>query len=234
MQAGQKHFINPVLKAPNVVEVDIDLAVLHEMQALLAEVLSSPSKLLDGCILDSTVPLWVMRPKWGSDIRWISQHTVEGYRLFKLAFDRLGVADHVARYIDLDKAIVLYSGFFVVRQECNELDFHRDWVKANNNAFTFLTPLTENAGELGLAYRNVFGEVCEYAYTMGKGIIFGDHFLHSTNVGKASSPIGLLCFTFGTDKMEHWEPISTTAAQQGSMYRQPDGQFIWMDASSNN
>jgi len=35
----------------------------------------------------------------------------------------------------------------------------------------------------------------------------------------------LLCFTFGTDKMEHWEKIRATAGYRSRMVRRPDGAF---------
>jgi len=35
----------------------------------------------------------------------------------------------------------------------------------------------------------------------------------------------LLCFNFGTDKMEHWPSIERTAARQGLLICRPDGAF---------
>jgi len=39
----------------------------------------------------------------------------------------------------------------------------------------------------------------------------------------------LLSFTFGTDKMDHWERIARTGAYQGNLVRRPDGSFICHD-----
>jgi hypothetical protein len=35
----------------------------------------------------------------------------------------------------------------------------------------------------------------------------------------------LLSFTFGSDRMAHWEKISRTAGYQSALYRLPDGRF---------
>ena len=65
----------------------------------------------------------------------------------------------------------------------------------------------------------------QYEYQIGKCIAFSSNFLHSTDVGKSSSPSFLLSMTFGTDRMEHWNAISKTAATQGLIYRLPNGCF---------
>jgi hypothetical protein len=39
-------------------------------------------------------------------------------------------------HIDFNNRIIMYSGFFVVRSECQTPNFHHDWVAdCNNNGF---------------------------------------------------------------------------------------------------
>ena len=64
---------------------------------------------------------------------------------------------------------------------------------------------------------------------MGEAIIFGDNFSHSTKPGRSTKPVILLSFTFGTDKMEHWEKIFRTAGYQSKLVCRPDGEFQWLD-----
>ena len=66
----------------------------------------------------------------------------------------------------------------------------------------------------------------KYEYEVGKCIAFSSNFLHSTAVGTSSSPSVLLSMTFGTDRMVYWDAISKTAANQGQMYRLPNGCFV--------
>jgi hypothetical protein len=46
------------------------------------------------------------------------------------------------------------------------------------------------------------------------------------DMGGNPEPVVLLCFEFGSDKMEHWPKIYPNIAKQATHLRQPDGQFI--------
>lgn len=208
-----KHFIHPELLAPNVLTFDVEEAIVREFEPLATGPLDKRE-------------FATLRPPWKSDIRWISAVTPEAFDTFQSAFDRLAIAERVAPFLDLEQAVRLYSGFIVIRSNCQEPNFHLDWIKTNNEAFTLMTPITANAAGFGLLYRQLQGDVAEYDYKTGEAIVFGDHFVHSTKPGESEQPVALLCFCFGTDKMEHWDKIRATAGYQSRMVRQPDGQFV--------
>jgi hypothetical protein len=225
VERSTKHFINRDLLAPNVLEVDID----PELPAALAPVIRQlqNSDVGEGLVdIGEGIQLHAQRPQWQSDILWVSQRDRAGYDYFEVIFNALGIAQAVSDRIAHDSRIVMYSGFFVTRRACSEADLHCDWLGGNNDAFTLIAPLTENCGELGLAYRTLRNEVAHYDYRLGKGLIFGDHFLHSTAPGEASGTTVLLSITFGTDRMDNWANIARSAAKQGIFHCQPDGQFI--------
>ena len=121
--------------------------------------------------------------------------------MFQSAFDRLGIAAHVRKYLALGQEPRLYAGFLLLRSNCSNTNFHVDWTDTDNQAFTFITPLDDNARNFGLIYRKVTGKEGEYAYRIG------ENFWHSTKLGNAGEPVRLLCFQFGTDKMEKWDKI---------------------------
>ena len=149
-----------------------------------------------------------MRPPWESDIQWISASSPEAFERFENAFMKLGVAAHVAPYLDLDREVRLYAGFLVTRRSCSKPNFHLDWERTNNEAFTLITPVSAySTGFSTLLHPKLNGEIGEYYYIPGEAIIFGDHFSHSTKPGETDEPVALLSFTFGTDKMVHWDKI---------------------------
>lgn len=225
MSESHKHFINSDFIAPNVLEIEVDISVLAEMAPVIAGL--KQLGLVTGPVdIGNGVKLFSTHPTWKSDILWISQADRAGYDYFEDIFRRLRIAEKVAPKIAHDREIVMYSGFFVTRSFCNEPDFHHDWIDADNDAFTFLAPISDNCGELGLIFKNLREQQGHYTYGLGKGLVFGDYFLHSTAPGRASGSTVFLSFTFGTDRMDNWPKIAKTAAAQGMFYRQPDGQFI--------
>jgi hypothetical protein len=226
MKLADKHFINPKLLARNVLEVDVPADLLDSLGAITEEVRAVTAA--GGLItLGKGLEFFVMQlANWNSDLRWISQADERSFEFFEDLFRRTGAAGHVERYVDLAKAITLYSGFFVTRRTCTKPYFHVDWNDGHNDAFNFITPLTENCGELGLLYRDMLGQERKYTYRLGKALIIGDKFLHSVEPGEAAEPVVLLSFTFGTDKMDRWPLLSKTAAHQGVTHRRPDGVFV--------
>jgi len=206
-----KHFLNREMLAPNVATFGVDSQIVERF--------GDPESLPGNYSTISPV-------KWHSDIQWISAADEETFEIFQSAFDSLGIAAHAAPYLDLHEKVRLYAGFLVVRSRSSEADFHVDWVDTNNEAFTLLTPLTDNAVGFGLLYKRLDGTVGEYDYKLGEALILGDNFVHSTKPGTSDAPVVLLSFTFGTDKMVHWDRIFRTAGHQSRLVRQPDGKLI--------
>jgi hypothetical protein len=207
-----KKFVNEQMAAPNVIRVPIDLAELKDLKRL-------------GESSSARRRLYSMAPQWESDIRWFSARTRHDFLRFRSIFERLGIGAHVEQYLDLDRGVRLYNSFLVARSRCDRTNFHVDWNDANNEGFTSMTPLTDNCDGFGMLYKKVDGTVGEYEYKKGEALIFGDDFVHSTKPGTSDEPVVLLCFNFGTDKMEHWDRIERTAARQGLLICRPDGQF---------
>jgi hypothetical protein len=205
-----KHFFNPELQAPNVLKVPVDVEIVRELLPWWE---------------GSRRGLHTRSPEWQSDVKWVSAGTKRDFDRFRIIFDRLRIASHVEPYLDLDRDVRLYSGFFVSRSRCTEPNFHLDWRDTNNEAFTLLTPLTENSAGFGLLYKKDDGTIGEYEYKLGEALIIGDSFIHSTKPGASAEPVVLLSFTFGSDRMEHWPSIARTAARQGILVCRPDGIF---------
>ena len=212
-----KHFLNPDLLAPNVMTAAVDPAIVREFLPLCEGAADDPS-------------LFTMHPGWKSDIQWISANSIERFEMFESAFRRLGIAALVEPYLDLDKEVRLYAGFIIERSRCWDRNFHVDWMKTGNEAFTLLTPISDNASEMGILFEKLSRQIGSYAYKVGEAIVFGDNFLHSTQPGETAEPNYLLCFQFGTDRMEHWDKIVRTAGTQSQLIRQPDGAFKFHSA----
>jgi hypothetical protein len=207
-----KHFVNQELNAPNVLKIKIDVEIVNELRVLF----NTPLSDVDYC---------VSKPQWNSDIMWISPNSIVTFRIFYSIFKRIEVSRHVETYLDLDKKVRMYAGFLVVRSVCHQADFHFDWIDTDNEAFTLITPLSADPSGFGLLYQTLDGQTAEYDYKAGEALIFGDKFLHSTKPGHSADPVVLLSFTFGSDKMEHWDKIARTAGYQGNLLRLPNGHF---------
>jgi hypothetical protein len=211
--------------------MNFDMGALNVMTVPVDEkIVSSFSPLADRVGNDGGFA--VLRPRWNSDIQWISANTPESFALFQSAFDQLGVAAHVAPYLDLDVAPRLYAGFVLVRSSCTDTNFHVDWIDTGNEAFTLITPMDERIRGFGLLYEKVTGSIGEYDYSPGEAVIFGEKFLHSTKPGQSDEPVAMLCFQFGTDKMTNWDNILETAGYQSLLIQQPDGYFAFRDGDS--
>lgn len=208
-----KHFLNREMLAANVKTFPVDPTIVAEF--------ADPARLAGRLI--SVAP---KRDKWHSDIEWISPDDADGFAVFESAFQRLRIPEQAAPYLDLDREVRLYFGFLVVRSRCTEPYFHHDWRGLNNEAFTFMTPVSANASGFGLLYKKLTGETADYEYRAGEAIMFGDNFEHSTKPGAADEPVVLLSFEFGSDKMEHWPAIYDRLRKQAALLRQPDGSFV--------
>ena len=208
-----KHFLNSEMLAVNAKPIPVDPAIVAEF----ADASRLPGRLIS---------VVAGADKWNSDIEWISADDEEAFKAFECAFHRLNIPEMAAPYIDVDKEVRLFAGFLVVRSRCTQPYFHTDWRNLNNEAFTVLTPVTDNAENFGLLYRKPTGEIGEYRYKIGEAIMFGDNFAHSTKPGESEEPVVLLCFQFGTDKMQYWPAINEQLNTQATQLRLPDGRLV--------
>ena len=167
-----------------------------------------------------------IRPKWNSDLVWLSAANAQQFDLFEQAFEALGVADHVRDRLDLAERPHLYSGFLLRRSRCELPDFHTDWRQCDGQAFTFITAVSDARDGFGLLYRDADGRIASYDYRPDQGIMFGDDFSHSTRPGVSEQPVTLLCFEFGSDKMRYWKQIYSCIAGQSVLVKRPDGKLM--------
>jgi hypothetical protein len=216
-ESDVKHFINKELLAPNVLTIPVDFDIVREFTEL--------------ALSDDPGPNYFTLVPWPeiSDIRWISAATPIAFDRFQDAFRRMGVADHVRDYLDLEDDVRFYTGFLHTRRECKEANLHVDWTRTNNEAFTLITPIYGPQSEQKLIYQTMTGELVEYDYKPGEAIVFGDHFTHSSPAGTLKSPLSLLVFNFGTDRMVHWEKLLRTQGRQCPLVQRPDGKFIHVE-----
>lgn len=211
-----KHFFDPALCAFNAKTVPVDEA----------EVV----KFLDLAQNPQRPGFSSVRPNWASDVRWVSASHPETFQLFEQAFERLKIAEKMGEYVRVDRGVRLFCGYLVLRSFCEKPYFHCDWRKLNNQAFTLLTPVTENGSDFGLLYHDAAGKVREYAYKRGEAIVIGDWFSHSTKPGQSSEPVALLCFEFGSDLLEDWDGVFALMRKRAGLLRRPDGQFVYTGA----
>jgi len=217
LKKSSNKFFNEELNAHNVVEFSFDEKILNGIK----KIASSPLRRDD---------FYCARPKWSSNVKWESANSFKSFKIFNDAFRNLIINNGmqlVREHIAYKERIIMYSGFLVIRSECTAPNFHVDWdTECGSNAFTLITPLIQPKDRVNLLYKDNEGLERKYEYEFGKCIAFSSNFLHSTEVGTSSSPSVLLSMTFGTDRMECWDAISKTAAEQGLMCRLPNGQFV--------
>ena len=222
-------FINTKLNARNVLEIPIHSATINELidyymtyiePNLRDEKYVGPIQGLEGH------EFFCVSPSWKSDIQWISVNNLASYNHFFQYFEAMGLNDIFKQIIDIDSKIVVYSIFFVVRSKISNHNWHIDFENGTNvNAFTLLTPL-QNKSQVHLAYKNIDGNTNKYEYKKNIGIVFGENFLHSTDVAFNDNKEVVFCFSFGTDKLSDWEYIKETAATQGEHYMHPIHGFV--------
>lgn len=229
---------NPTLNAPNVWQIPVPPHALQRAQTIFNEALLP--HLRDGLIesldrqLVPCAPLhgsehgnfFVMRAGSStnaeltdsSDLAWVSVDDESTFETFRSIFDEMGVAKTMEPYIDFDNQVRLYSSFFVVRSRCSTPNIHSDWpIKVGTNAFTLLTPIDNYLTEdFHLLYEDweQSRTLKQYRYKAGEALVFCSKFMHSTEPGQAidgaRTPHAFLCFTFGSDRQEHWPAIAPT------------------------
>ena len=147
-----------------------------------------------------------------SDLAWISVDDMQTWQDFREIFEESDVSKVVASKVSpLHERVQLYSSFYVVRSRCSDANWHADWPPGvGTSAWTLLAPIEEyQTGDFQLLYRNSAGKVEQYRYREGEAILFGSHFMHSTEPGcsvdGAEAPHVFLCFTFGSDDLDFYE-----------------------------
>tara|TARA_B100000945_G_C20342732_1_gene578222 strand:+ start:280 stop:1005 length:726 start_codon:yes stop_codon:yes gene_type:complete len=213
-----KFFFNKNLNANNVIEVDLNLEILKELEIIKSSYVWGTNQ-----DILSTEKYSSVKPNWGGDMEWISANNIDTYNIFLKAFEKLGLNNFLNDIIDYKNQCRLYAGFFVKRSSSKK-NFHRDWGgNLKNNAFTLLAPIYQEEDALHLLYKDISGEECKYKYEIGKGIIFGSDFIHSTESGQSSSASILLCFQFGTDLSEYNQDVVDAMGTQTPFMMLPDG-----------
>lgn len=135
----------------------------------------------------------VERPGWKSDIAWVAANDALTFRsCFQMLFDRL----EVPRLFGFLGEMVLFSGFFVSRKSTAKSHFHTDFSDTGNRAFTLMTPLFDMSSlpDCQLLCKLSEQVLKQYRYQLGRGIVFGDQFVHATETGAAPRTLAFLCF----------------------------------------
>ena len=216
-------FSNKIFNANNVIELDINIEHLKELEIVKRSFAWNTNKDIFPAENFTSV-----KPSWGGDMEWISSNNINTYNLFLQAFRSLGL-DELFRgknIIEFQNQLRLYAGFFLKRSSSKK-NFHNDWnTSLKNNAFTLLTPIYQEKDALHLLYKDLSGKERKYKYAMGKGILFGSNFTHSTEDGTSTSPSILLCFQFGTDLAKYNQGIHDAMGTQTPFMILPDGRCI--------
>ena len=226
--------VHPVLNAPNVLTVKLppcgtamrrakehfDRAILPHLEAGLITALDEQPLPCRSLRHDTHGNFFVMKggsstdptKAKSSDLAWISVDDLDTWRTFRDIFEQTGVAEAVARLVSpLHRQVQLYSSFYVVRSHCTDTNWHADWpVGTGTSAWTLLAPLEGyDTADFQLLYKDCAGVVHQYRYEEGEAILFGSHFMHSTEPGAArrgaAAPHAFLCFTFGSDDLGFYE-----------------------------
>lgn len=155
---------------------------------------------------------------------WVSCNSAASLMLYQNFFEALPLAQSIQPYVDFEKQIQLYAGFWVIGNQAPHYFWHHDY-QPQANAYTLITPLFDLAPEHGhLAYEDAQGQRQHYLYQIGKALIFGEGFLHSTEPYAPTQTLRvLLSLTFGTDKWQHWPILKQTIQAQSHYYLQPCG-----------
>ena len=229
-EKGDTKFVNTKLDAKNVLEIPISNKTTNSLAKyykkyvkpfLKQEKCNGPLNGILGYEFYCVSP-----PTWNSDIKWISVNSQSSYDSLLPYFEDMDLTDVFKNIIDVDSKIIIYSAFFVVRSKIESHHLHVDFRRGTNvNGFTLLTPL-QDQNDVNLFYVDENKEKRRYRYKKGVGVVFGENFLHSTDVRiEGGKKEVVFCFSFGTDKMTDWEIIKQTAAIQGQYFMHPKNGF---------
>ncbi len=155
---------------------------------------------------------------------WISNNNKQTYTIFKNFMNSLDIVDDIKQLVDFKNHIEMYCGFFVVGNRMDRQTWHKDF-HDGANGYTFITPLFELETAHGnLIYKDTLLNIKTYPYKINEAVIFGDGFEHATEpYTKTDNLRVMLSFTFGTDKIEHWETLSKTIGEQSNYMVLPCG-----------
>ncbi len=216
-----RFFFNKQLNVNNAIEVNLNIEKLKELEIIKKSYIWGTNKDIFQSDKFSSI-----KPNWGGDMEWISSNNMNTYNMFLKGFESLGLDKLLKDIIECENQLRLYAGFFLKRSSSKK-NFHVDWNgRLKNNAFTLLTPLYQEEDALHLLFKDIAGEECKYKYEIGKGILFGSDFSHSTESGKSSSSSILLCFQFGTDLPTYNRGIQDAMGTQTPFMILPDGRSI--------
>jgi len=75
-----------------------------------------------------------------------------------------------------------------------------------------------------LLYKDHKENVKKYTYKINEAVVFGSGFEHATEpYAKTDNLRVMLSFTFGTDKIEHWDILKKTIGKQSNYMILPCG-----------
>lgn len=210
------------MDAENVIELPVDYPTVKKAYDQVKDVLADQTFEGEKVSPKSGIGLYSVCPGWNGDLRWISSSNAKGFAFFDKYFDELDVVEKTQSLLGDHGDLIMYSGFFVVRSVTAEPYYHLDYSSAVGfNAFTLMTPVTENSATGNLLYHDAYGEEQVYKYSNGTAVCFGGDFYHSTEPFRSDEQRVFLCFTYGVTDMTLWDEIAQTVAKQGLLYRHP-------------
>jgi hypothetical protein len=224
--------LNRTLGAYNVFEVPIDPSVIDAANDIYRQHIAPRVADQEGPFESADdLAFYVKRPKgWDSDISWWSADNASAYQHFdRECFEKIRFDEELLRLIDVDTDIRMYCPFFVVRSRCEQTRFHSDYEwDAGTNGYTLMTPVQDMSSDVDghLEYLDIRGRRRMYRYRVGTAVVFGAGFIHGTQKMLAGSPRAFLCFTFGSDKEQHWPALKKTVATWSRQVRRPGGALI--------
>lgn len=211
------------------IELRLQDSVLKKYQRVFRAHIASSSRCARRVRVSDGVALACVRPSWSSvsDIRWISAVDGPGLDFFQDAFEALQIPRKLEPHVG--PGVVMFSGFFIWRREGTSTAWHHDFTNTNGGAFTLMAPLTRIPQKCcHLLYHDDEGETRKYVYRVGRAVVFGDDFWHSTEPGSMASPAGFLCFTLGRRDMTRaeWRHARSYIASQTGVYQTPSGRRV--------
>lgn len=223
---------NRTLGAYNVFEVPIDLSVIDAASKIYDQHIAPRVADQAGPFeSEGGLAFYVKHPEgWGSNISWWSADDASTHHLFDGEyFQKIRFDEQLLRLIDVDTAVRMYCPFFVVRSRCEQTRFHSDYDnEVGTNGYTLMTPVQDMSSDLDghLEYLDVWGRRRMYRYRRGTAVVFGPGFIHGTQRMLAGPSRAFLCFTFGSDKEEHWPALKKTVGTWSRQVCRPGGTLI--------
>jgi hypothetical protein len=223
---------NRALGAYNVFEVPVDPSVIDGARRIYQQHIAPRVGDQSGPFeSEGDMAFFVKRPDgWGSDISWWSADNASTHHVFdREYFQKIRLDEELLRLVDVDAAVRMYCPFFVVRSRCEQTRFHSDYDwEVGTNGYTLMTPVEDMSSDVDghLEYLDTWGRRRTYRYRKGTAVVFGPGFIHGTQRMVAGSPRAFLCFTFGSDKEEHWPVLKKTVATWSRQVRRPGGTLI--------